>query len=80
MAKKKTPKKKKALRGLNPDFTFMDDLRGVLRFNDENVISIYLNTTSEDFTVTKTDDTTGTSKTVINQLLALNREYEWLTW
>lgn len=46
------------------DFTFKDNLSGIIRFNDANVFTIGFDADTEDITITKTDDETGTTKTL----------------
>lgn len=57
MAKKKTSNAK----ALPPDhdFTFLENVTGVIRFNDKNVIMIEFDTASNKMDIVKLDDKTG---------------------
>lgn len=46
------------------DFTFRDQLDGIIRFNDANVFKIAFDTDTDDLTIQKTDDETGQTKTL----------------
>lgn len=57
MAKKKT----KGLRDLPPDhdFTFPEEVTGIIHFNDKNVVHIVLNTDLNEIVIAKLDAKTG---------------------
>lgn len=46
------------------DFTFKEQVTGILKFNDENVMHIEFNTDTEDITITKWNAAADTSKTL----------------
>lgn len=56
-------KKTKNTRDLTPDhdFTFQEEVTGIIRFNDKNVLLISFDTAANKVTVTKLDDKTGDS-------------------
>lgn len=53
--------KNKKTRELPPDhdFTFLENVTGVIRFNDKNVIMIEFDTASNKMDIVKLDDKTG---------------------
>ena len=54
-------KKKNNPKSLPPDndFTFLENVTGVIRFNDKNVIMIEFDTASNKMDIVKLDDKTG---------------------